>query len=404
MIRASLVGLVGLVLLTTACGKKTFESLCANQVPPPSACNTPCDPAPGAPTNACAAGFHCSADGKCDTFCTQGGGQCGEGYNCTNDGFCVSDGSGSGDPIIDAADCPAVHYTAKKVIPTVQLLLDQSGSMNDNYGGGLTRWQALQKSLIDPTNGVVKKLAPQVVFGATLYSGRDPAGSVCPELTSKPRAINNFQAISDLLQTNPIVNTPTAASINAVVADFAANPPATGSPPIILLATDGLPDTCTDKNPPNATAQEAANQTSVVAAQAAYAAGIKLFFLFIGNDAAGTHPQQMANVGVGKAAINPAGGNAPFYVATDPAALTAAFNTIIGNVVSCDLTLTGPVNQTDGPSGQVTLNGTNLVYNTDWTLDPDGLTIHVIGSACTALKASANPVVDATFPCGAIIF
>jgi hypothetical protein len=400
MTRASLVGLVGLVLLTSACGSKKFDSLCANQVPPPAACNTPCDPAPGAPS-ACESGYHCSPDGKCDTFCTPGGGQCGEGYECTSDGFCVSDGNGSDDPIIDAADCPAVHVTATKKIPTVQLLLDQSGSMTAAYGGGLNRWEALRKSLVDPTNGVVKKLEGQVVFGATLYSGRDPAGTVCPELTSKPRALNNFTAIQQLLQANPITNTPTAASIDAVVRDFAANPPAAGSVPIILLATDGLPDTCDVKNPGNQQEQDAANLTSIQAAQRAYAAGIKLFFLFIGDDSAGDHPQKMANAGAG---MDVNTGNAKFYVATNPNALTAAFNDIVGGVVSCDLKLTGQVSAGDAPMGTVTINnGTPLKYGDDWNLDADGLTLHILGGACTTLKNTTNAKVDAVFPCGTII-
>src|ERR1041385_3383778 len=124
--------LFGFVLLATACGNKNFPSLCANQVPPPAGCNTPCDPSPGA-TNSCTPGYHCSADGKCDTVCTIGGNQCGNGYTCTSDGHCIPDGSGSGsNPDIDA--CPSAHFTATKTTPTVELLLDQSGSMNAAYG------------------------------------------------------------------------------------------------------------------------------------------------------------------------------------------------------------------------------------------------------------------------------
>lgn len=403
MTRASLVGLIGLALLTGACGKKTFDSLCATQVPPPANCNTPCDPAPGA-ANDCEVGLHCNADGKCDLQCTQGGGECGEGYNCTNDGFCVSDGSGSDGPIIDAMDCPAVHVTAMRKVPTVQLLLDQSGSMNDPYGGGQSRWQAMRKSLVDANTGVVKKLANQVVFGATLYSGRNENGTVCPELTSKPRVINNYTEINALLQTDPIVNTPTPESIDAVVKDFKDHPAAADSIPIILLATDGLPDTCLDKNPGDQTAQEAANQKSVQAAQRAYAAGIKLYFLFIGNDAAGTHPQQMANAGAGKQPINPPDGNAKFYVATDPNALTNAFNEIIGGTISCDMKLSSAVGADDAKTGTVTINGNKINFGSDWNIGPDGQTLHIIGAACDTLKATPNATVDATFPCGTIIF
>lgn len=394
-------------MLATACGTKKTpgESLCVAMVPPPAACSTTCDPALGSP-NACPGGFHCTADGKCDISCTQTGNECGTGFMCTAAGSCISDGVDAG-VIIDAPACPAVHLTAKKVVPTVALLLDQSGSMTQTYPDPKNpndprRWDALRKALIDPTNGVVKKLQGSVAFGATLYSGPDAGG--CPVLTpnvQKPRVINNFATIDQLLKAEPAQNTPTAPSIDALIADFAAHPPAQGSPPIIVLATDGLPDTCEDRNPTKGAAQDAANATSVAAAQRAYAAGIRLFFLFIGGEDAGTHPKQMANAGAGK---DPVTGDEVPFIATNPAALTAAFNTIIGGVVSCELKLSGSVSAADAPNGIVKLNGTTLVYNTDWTLDPDGLTLRLVGGACTTLKAAANPTVDAEFPCGTIIF
>jgi len=326
---------------------------------------------------------------------------------CTADGNCVPNGNGSNNPPDDAG-CPAVHVKATPTTPTVELLLDQSGSMTATYGN-TTRWNALRNALIAPANsatpGVVTTLASKVIFGATLYSGVDNNNVTvppCPRLTVQSRALNNYTAIQQLLQNaNPLQDTPTAASIDAVRTDFAMNPPAQGSPPIIVLATDGLPDTCADPNPANQTAQNAANATSVLAAQNAYAAGIKLFFLFVGDATqAGTHPQQMANAGAG---LDPVTGKAPFYVATDPAQLTAAFNTIIGGVLSCDLKLSGKVVSGSESTGTVTLNGVPLTYGTDWTVDADGITLHLLGNACTMLKTVAASTVDATFPCGSVI-
>jgi hypothetical protein len=399
--------LLGFLLSTVACGNRSFESLCANQVPPPLACNTACDPTPGA-QNACPAGFHCAANGKCDTLCTPKGNECGDGYSCTTDGFCQNKGDGNNDPPIDSPDCPAVHVTATPTTPTVELLIDQSGTMTATYGN-TNRWDAIRKALIDPTTGVVATLANKVVFGATLYSnkshdvnGTQVGNAPCPTLTSRPRALNNFTAIQQLLQgANPDEDTPTPESIDAIRASFAANPPAQGSPPIIVLATDGLPDTCADADPPNQARQDAANAASVLAAQKAYMAGIKLFFLFVGDDAAGTHPQRMANAGAG---LDPVTGTAPFYVATNPAQLTTAFNTIIGGVLSCDLKLNGHVDASDAPNGTVIVNGTTLTYGTDWTLDADSVTIHLLGTACNMLKNVAASTVDATFPCGTVIF
>lgn len=77
-------------LAFAACGGKPGQSICDNQVPPPAACMTQCDPAPGA-ANTCPAGYHCAADGYCDAVCTPGGNECGDGYTCTADGRCKGD-------------------------------------------------------------------------------------------------------------------------------------------------------------------------------------------------------------------------------------------------------------------------------------------------------------------------
>jgi len=402
--------LMGFVLFAAACGShKSFESLCANQVPPPEACMTACDPASGTGDATCPGGFHCASTGKCDALCTPTGGECGNGYSCTNDGFCQQE-SGDDGPIIDA-DCPAVHFTAAKTTPTVELLIDQSGTMTAAYGG-TDRWNAVRQALLAPNTGVVSKLGDKVVFGASLYSnkskpdmnGQEVGITPCPTVThTVDRKLNNLAQIQKLLQdNNPDEDTPTAESIDAIRADFMAHPPMQGSPPIIVLATDGLPDTCADADPPAGSGrQEAANQKSVAAAKAAYAAGIKLFFLFVGDDQAGNHPQQMANAGAGK---DPVTGKEKFYTAKNPAELTAAFNEIVGGILSCDLKLSGEVDPGRAQTGTVALNGTVLTYGTDWNVDADGVTLHLLGAACNTLKTANNPTVDATFDCGSVIF
>ncbi len=172
-----------------------------------------------------------------------------------------------------------------------------------------------------------------------------------------------------------------------------------GSPPIIVLATDGLPDTCANADPRNQAEQDAANATAVAAAQRAWMAGIELFYLSVGDDVTNAHAQQMANAGAG---LDPTTGAAMFYRASNPAELQAAFNTIIGGVVSCQLDLDGSVDPTQAGSGTVTLNGNPLTYGTDWMLvDPD--TIVLVGAACDMLMNSTNPTVTAVFPCGAVI-
>ncbi len=84
--------MVSLAAVAAACGGgNNGKSVCDNVVPPPAACMTQCDPAPGAPTT-CPGGYHCTEDGTCDARCRQGSDDCGDGYRCTPDGRCVGDG------------------------------------------------------------------------------------------------------------------------------------------------------------------------------------------------------------------------------------------------------------------------------------------------------------------------
>ncbi len=374
-----------LLALTAACGgPKQFGSVC-DETPAPAACSQACDPTPGAAAT-CPDGFHCTPDGTCDAQCTFGGSECGAGFVCTIDGSCVDDGSGSGSNGPDA-NCPAVNFTATPTIPSISLLIDRSGSM-DELIGNTTRYEAVRSSLVDNTDGVVTKLESKAYFGASLYSTDAP----CPKLYTVPRALNNKTAIQTLISgQNPGGNTPTGPSIDQAVADFAATPAPAGSPPIIVLATDGLPNGCNGGNGEDA---------SINAAAASYAAGIRLFVLAVGNGINDSHLQRVANAGAGVPQGMP---DAEFFVANSPAELSAAFDTIIGGVLSCELAISGSVTPEQAAAGTVNLNGMPLQFGTDWEL-VNGSTIRLIGQACTDLKASPTPMVNASFPCGAIIF
>jgi hypothetical protein len=381
MTRACIALLSALTL--AACGAKQFDSLCT-AVPPPEGCGKPCDPAPGAP-NACDLGYFCSPDGTCDIQCTFGGDQCGDGYECTLDGRCVDDGKG-GENGPDA-NCPAVNFTPMPVTPSIHLLIDRSGSMGTNFGG-VTRYNALRSALTDATTGVVTSLQGKAYFGASLFSDDAP----CPKLYSTPRVLNNRNAIDTLIGSQaPGGQTPTAGSITQVVADFAANPPPAGSPPVIVLASDGLPNSCSGSN---------GEQASIQAAQSAYAAGIPLYILGVGTGINDTHLQAMANAGAGVQAGQP---NAPYYLANTAAQLQQAFDTIISGVISCDLPLTSAIDPAQAMDGVVVVNGVTLTYGTDWIL-VNGNVIRLVGGACDRLKMTPNPMVNATFPCGSVIF
>lgn len=306
-----------------------------------------------------------------------------------DDGFPNNDqGSGSDDDIIPPdANCPSVNFTATQVIPSIQLLIDRSGSMGDRLPNTNTsRYKAMRDALVG-ANGVVAQLQSRVHFGASLYSADSP----CPRLYStQARALNNLSQVQSLIDSqSPGGNTPTPGAIDQTVAAFAANPPPMGSPPIIVLATDGLPNNCNGSDSQTA---------SVTAAKNAYAAGIRTFILGIAgvND---NFLQAMANAGQGVQQNQP---NAKYYTANSPQELQMAFQQIIGGVVSCELTINGTVDPEQAKGGTVTLNGMQLTHGTDWEV-VNGTTIRLIGQACETLKSSPNPQVEASFPCGAII-
>jgi hypothetical protein len=297
-----------------------------------------------------------------------------------------SGGGGGGGATVDA-NCPSVSFMATQIIPSIQLLIDRSGSMaNTLPNSNLSRYQAMRDALVG-TNGVVGQLQAKAYFGASLYSSDTP----CPRLyNTGARALNNFTQVKQLIESqSPNGNTPTPGAIDQTVALFAANPAPMGSPPIIVLATDGLPNSCAGQD---------TQSESIMAAKNAYTAGIRTFVLGI----AGVNDgflQAMANAGQG---VQQNQTNAKYYTANSPAELQMAFQQIIGGVVSCELTINGTVDPDQAKGGSVTLNGTQLMYGTDWEL-VNGTTIRLLGQACETLKSSTNPQVSASFPCGSII-
>ena len=333
----------------------------------------------------CDVGFHC-ASSACTAECTISGGQCGSGKICDRDGRCQTD-TGPDNPLYDA-NCPDITVDTTQVIPSVQLVIDQSGSMNRDFGG-VQRYDAVETALIDDTDGVVTALQDRVIFGATLYT----SARTCPGLKSVPRALNNRDDIAALLAANgPANDTPTGESVQAVVNDFTRTPPPAGSPKVIVLATDGEPDLCSDGDANGRPA-------SVAAAQAAFRAGITLYVLSVGTEIGTAHLQEVANAGVGRAPTDP--NKAPFFVANNPTELSSKLQEIIGNIRSCSLTLDAELDAQTASQGTITLGSRTLVEGTDWELT-DSTHITLKGTACQQLLTTADQV-TATFPCGTVI-
>lgn len=351
----------------------------------------------------CPDGTHCADYGKCFAECLPGDDRCGDGFHCDDRGRCkpgeVGDGGGTtsfnmggGNPDGGGTNCANVTISFEPQIPTVILLIDQSGSMTEQFGGG-NRWDVLYDTLMDANSGIVKQLENDVRFGLALYTG--DGGGNCPQLSQVNIALGNHAAIDAVYgPAGPEGETPTGDSIDAILpALLAINEPGQKA---IVLATDGEPDTCEQPNPQNGQAE------AIAAAQAAWNSDVALYIIAVGNDVSESHQQDMANAGLGLP-LDGSMGNAPYYPANDQSALQDAFEEIINGVRSCILDVSGSIDPEKADQGTVTLDGEVLVYG-----DPNGwqlnspTEIELVGAACEAIQ-EGDHTITGTFPCDAAI-
>jgi hypothetical protein len=406
-------GLLGLGLHCGSSNESVFPDGSACATVYKDKCGAPCTDDANCPT-----GLYCAADGRCFADCAPGGPGCSSTVTCSPRGRCGPDdptppilggdtGTVTDAPIGDS--CADIDVTLSKVKPTIVLLVDQSGSMTADFppGSGASRWDVLRDALMDPDGGIVKSLQNDVSFGLTLYTWPSGVGA-CPLLSSVGVMINNYTAMNSVYaDAAPIDNTPTAESVMGVVGfndagtllDGGFAKLTTPGPKILLLATDGDPDTCAA---PNSNGTQAPRDFTVWATTRTYDAGIKTYVLSIGADIDEAHQQSVANVGLGFNAD--AGDAAPLFRTSNRQQVLDALNQIILGVRSCKFTLNGAVVPGTEALGSVTLNGAPLGLNNPngWKLSSP-TEIEITGTACTTVKTSPSAKVSVRFPCGAIV-
>lgn len=398
--RISMMQCAGLGVLLSALGsvvscggaEESLVSPCKSELE----CGQPCSL-----SSPCGSGRYCGSDQTCTAECTLGDNRCGDGKTCNGSGRCVAKmvlnvGGSSGNSGGSSGVCAGTSLNLDKQIPTVLLLVDQSGSMNASFAGS-DRWQVLRSSLMNPAMGVVNTLQSQVRFGLALYSG--VRNRPCPLITSVQPALNNYGAIDDAypVPTDSILdNTPTGESIDAA-STLLQGVDELGQK-VIVLATDGDPDSC---DAPNSNGSNPPREMSLEAAQRAFQAGIFTFVISVAADADQNHLRELANVGQGyprNDAMN------RLYLANDQAQLASAFATIIEGVRSCAFALDGTVTDGGEAQGTVTLNGALLTLNdpNGWRLSSPS-TIELTGTACETVKNEKSVSLNASFPCGIVI-
>jgi hypothetical protein len=286
--------------------------------------------------------------------------------------------------------------------------------------GDTTRWDAVYQTLMStapaPNTGVVKRLESSVRFGLTIYTSYAKAPS-CPYLTEVAPALDNHAAIDAVygdpdtvppigtIETKPDWHqTPTGESLREVRKALAAM--GGNEPKVIVLATDGLPDTCADPNVDSdgtAAEKRAAEDLVVEEARLAYKNdGIRTFVIGVDLPTARRHLQEVANAGVG---LDPEGDtDAPYYVAEDEQDLIDAFGEVIGGVTDCLLKLQTPLTSMDyETNGRVKFDDEPAIHGSDWRMI-DVNTLEVLGTKCQALLGGGISKVNASWPCEDVLY
>lgn len=292
------------------------------------------------------------------------------------------------------------------ITPTVWLVLDGSGSMNEEFDGGSSRWQVLRSALMD-ADGLVPRLEQSVRFGMVLYSGIDAEEQtqpgMCIQLVTVPPALDNYDAIAAQFPETELGGwTPTDRAIEHVVANL----PVTNQqvldsdagPIYVILATDGAPNDRCDGDMDNRGGgggglDPVVAERVLAATEQGTTMGMRTFIISLagGDDELQQHLEEVAQV------TNP--GEPPFVPSTQDA-LVQTFQQIVG-AATCQIQLEGSVVPGKECSGSVTLNGSELACNSDdgWRLF-DERTVQLTGTGCdTFLGASSQ--VFAEFPCDA---
>jgi hypothetical protein len=306
------------------------------------------------------------------------------------------------------SSCAQGNANTRPVTPTVWLVLDGSGSMNEEFENDSTRWDALRSSLMG-TDGLVARLERNVRFGMVLYGGIDEeeqaTPDMCVNLVTVQPALNNFAMLdAQLPAEEPGGWTPTDRALEHVVANLpvvnTAAPDADNGPIYVILATDGAPnDRCGgEQNQMGGGRGSGLDPVVAMRVMAAVQSGVQMgMHMFIislagDDDELQQHLEEVAMLTDNKLP--------PFVPATREDLITT-LEQIVGNA-SCQITLDGTVAAGKECQGEVLLNGAVLACNTDngWRLS-DASTVQLTGTACNDFLG-AQSLVTARFPCGVL--
>ena len=319
--------------------------------------------------------------------------------------------SGSGGDVSMPTSCGQTNVPIEAVPPDVLIVQDKSGSMNNddsdsscnNGCGANSKWSQMSAALTQ----VVTNTDSQINWGLKFFSDNNACyGAGAPVVGVG--AMNGTMISNVIAMTSAGGNTPTRDAVTTGAAYLAAL--TDSNPKYILLATDGLPNCpvgCSTMNKPNSSCTNTDNPSEDAAATMAIQnalnnSGIKTFVIGVGNV---TSAQNTLNSFATAGGLAQSGASTSYYAATDPTALEAALNALVGAVFSCTVSLSGaPTGFTNVAVSAIDASTQKPVAiaqdpTNGWTFDSAKQNILLKGTACDNLKNGTYTNLNFIYAC-----
>jgi len=304
--------------------------------------------------------------------------------------------------------CATFPKSSSKLPPDILIVLDASGSMNEdstntscgNQGCGATSKWALMTPAI---NQVVADTQGEVNWGLKFFADSGACG--VNNNAAVPVAAMNATAVATAITGRTSTNggvangssTPTRSAENAAVNYLTQLSMTDMNPKFIVLATDGQP------NCPMSGSQQTDDTPGAVAAvTAAKTAGFPTFVVGI---SAGGAPEMALNMMAVEGGYPQTGAATQYYAVSDTAGFANVLRTLVGKATTCQYAIpTPPTNdgttsrediQVTGDTGTIPQDANNGWTYTDNT--HTSITLH--GSSCDAVTAGTITTVTIVFNC-----
>lgn len=294
-------------------------------------------------------------------------------------GMMTAEGTSADGSTTASTMCPGVSALLPAETRTFELVLEQSGNMNQDLDG-VSRYAAVAEALFAPLDGIVTQ-RPETRFGMLVFHGLQ-AG--CPVTDLEPPTVNASPPLAALMAANnPVGSSPVPDSIDEAVTELQ-NDMAPGDKTLVLVLGNE-PGSCAIQTPVGAIDLANTRSDTVDAVTAAFGAGFPTRVIDVGGTVQEAFLQQVANAGIGHQPGDP---DAPYWVALDRQEIRAAAVEITATNRGCEFPIDDPpVSDEQAAMCDVVVNGASVMYQ-----DPDGWdladpqTLLLQGAACDSIQ------------------